>query len=86
MIKDTCLFPLAAATQTLGPVGRENPRAVKLLITIAGTNKTFNKLKQYTKQWLKIKQTVLKRSTRHYDRVSERIAKNGARMQKLRGF
>jgi hypothetical protein len=49
MIKDTCLFPLAAAAQTLGPVGRENPRAAKLLIMIAGTSKTFKKSKQYTK-------------------------------------
>jgi hypothetical protein len=82
MIKDTCLFPQAAAAQTLGFEGPETPQAAKLLLMNVGTNKTTNKSKQYTKQWLKTKQTVLKDSTRRYECVSERITKNKAHTKK----
>jgi hypothetical protein len=70
----TCLALLLAATQSLGGRALEDSQSHRRL-TIATENKQLQIInKQYTKLYLESNQTVSKYSTRHYERVSIRIA------------
>jgi hypothetical protein len=67
----TCLDSLLA-TQSLARQALGDSRSFRLLMVVIG-NKQYKKInKEYIKQYIMTNQTVLKDSTRCYERVSER--------------
>jgi hypothetical protein len=69
----TCLDSLLAVAQSLARHAPGDFRSLRRL-TVAIENKQHKKInKQYTKQYIITKQTVLKDATHCYERVSARI-------------
>ena len=74
MIKDTCLFPLAAQSLLLRTPGDSRTAARLINDTPEKQASKQATKKQYTKQYYQSIKAVLKDSTRRYERVSARIA------------